>query len=193
MSRLPPVGALGGDHLNRPRCSGTTRKGTACKAHPLKGKRTCLAHADAETRESVGFVADNGKGGRPALPRPTETARRLIEANQAAVLRPHFRVLGYDVVETDEGLELQSIEGGGAKLHGTNQRSGQIIVSDHDDLGAHVVASEKLQDRVYGRPKQATELTGPEGGPVQVAGADLSGLSADDLRVLRELLAKAGA
>jgi hypothetical protein len=173
-------------------CSGTTRKGEPCKANPLKGTDRCLAHSDAKTRESVGFVADNGKAGRPKLPRPAETARRLIEANQAAVLRPHFRVLGYDVVETPDGLELAPLDGGGAKVYGTEQRTGRVVVSEYDDLGAHVTASEKLQDRVYGRPKQATEITGPEGGPVQFE-TDLSNLSADDLRALKTLLAKAAA
>jgi hypothetical protein len=179
--------------MSKPACKGLTKKGEPCKANPLKGTDRCLAHSDAKTRESVGFVADNGKAGRPRLPRPTETARRLIESNQAAVLRPHFRVLGYDILETPDGLALERIDGGGAKLHGVSQKDGRIIVSEHDDLGAHVTASEKLQDRVYGRPKQATELTGPEGGPVLIEQTDLSNLSADDLRALKALLAKAAA
>jgi hypothetical protein len=179
--------------VSNPTCKGKTKKGTRCKAHPLKGTDHCLAHSDADTRASVGFTPEAGHlGGRPPLPRPTETARRLIEANQAAVLRPHFRVLGYDVVETPDGLELAALDGGGAKVYGTEQRTGRVVVSEYDDLGAHVTASEKLQDRVYGRPKQATEITGPEGGPVQFE-TDLSKLSADELRAFRTLLAKAAA
>jgi hypothetical protein len=176
-----------------PSCSATTRKGQPCKAPPLKGTDYCMAHAPANVRESAGFVPDNGKAGRPRLPRPTETARRLIESNQAAILRPHFRALGYEVIEGDDGLRLEPIEGGGAKLHGISQKDGRIIVSEHDDLGAHMNASDKLQDRVYGRPRQAVEVTGEDGGPVLTSGIDLSGLTAEELRALRELLGKAGA
>jgi hypothetical protein len=152
-----------------PRCKGKTKKGTPCKAHPLKGTDRCLAHSDAETRASVGFVAEAGHlGGRPAIPKPTELGRRLVEDNIVAVQRPYWRALGYDVViDAERGPVLAELEGGGAKLYGTS-KSGVVNVSKHDDLGAMITASEKLQDRAFGRPKQTTALTGGDGGPIEI-------------------------
>lgn len=151
----------------KPRCTGKTKKGTRCKAAPLKGTDHCLAHSDAKIRESVGFVPDNGKAGRKPLPKPTDIARKLIEENELALQRPYWRTLGYDVVIGENGPELVALQEGGAKLHGES-RDGDIKVSDAEDLGAMITAAEKLQDRVYGRPKQVAEISGPEGGPVEL-------------------------
>jgi hypothetical protein len=41
-------------------------------------------------------------------------------------------------------------------------------MTDYDDLGAQMAAAEKLRDRVFGRPKQTTEVTGPGGGKIEV-------------------------
>jgi hypothetical protein len=172
-------------------CKGTTKAGKPCKAHPLKDRDECLAHADATTRESVGFVADNGYAGRKPKPKPDEVARRLIEDNIAALLRPHFRTLGYDVVMTDEGPRLVERDEGGAKVFGTRQATGEIVVSPHDDLGAQMTASEKLQDRVYGKPRQSVEHTGADGGPIETSNLDLGGLEPVELKALRDLLRKA--
>lgn len=103
------------------------------------------------------------------------------------VLGPYWRTLGFDLVRTDAGLELREREGGGAKLYGES-KEGVIRVSDHDDLGAMVTVAEKLQDRVFGRPKQAVEHTAPDG-PV------LSAVVMDPelAEVGRELLRRAAA
>jgi hypothetical protein len=154
--------------MAKARCKEKTKAGKRCKSPPLKGKDYCLSHAPADTRDSVGFVAANGKGGRPKLPTPTEIARDLIEKNIEIVLRPHFRVLGYDVEATKDGLALVPLEGGGAKLYGES-REGVVTASEYEDLGAHMAAADKLLDRIYGRPKQATEITGADGGPVTFA------------------------
>lgn len=150
-----------------PSCTGKTKKGTRCKAHPLKGTKRCLAHSDSKTRESVGFVAANGKAGRKPLPKPTEVGRRLVEQNIVAVQRPYWRALGYDVELGPDGPFLVEVEHGGAKLYGTS-KSGVVNMSKHDDLGAMMTAAEKLQDRAFGRPKQTTALTGADGGPVEI-------------------------
>jgi hypothetical protein len=93
-------------------------------------------------------------------------ARKLIEENVLALQRPYWRTLGYDVVIGDDGPELVELEEGGAKLHTAFE--GRVTVSRHEDLAAMMTAAEKLQDRVYGRPTQATEISGPDGGPVEV-------------------------
>lgn len=150
-----------------PRCSGTSKAtGQPCRANPLKGTDRCLAHSDEETRRSVEFVGGGPGSGRPRLPRPSEVARELIERNVLALQRPYWRTLGYDVVIGADGPELVQLEDGGAKLHASFE--GRVSVSRHDDLAAMMAAAERLQDRVYGKPTQATEISGPDGGPVEV-------------------------
>lgn len=149
------------------KCKATTKKGEPCKSPPIKGTDRCLSHSSAKARESVGFVADNGKAGRKPLPKPTDVARQLIERHIEVTLAPHFRTLGYEITRNDDDeLDIVASDGGGAKLYGES-KEGYIEVSSHDDLGAMIAAAEKLLDRIYGRPKQATEITGADGGPVQ--------------------------
>ncbi|HSC20788.1 MAG TPA: hypothetical protein VLC07_03580 [Solirubrobacterales bacterium] len=165
-------------------CCGETKRKTLCDATPLKagtviegvtvkGKH-CRAH-DPDIPDSARFgshaqAREAAKlGGRPANPRPTEIMRRLVEDHVESVIAPHFRTLGYDVERDEESGELRIVksENGGAKIFGES-KEGDINMTDHDDLGAHIAAAEKLLDRIYGRPKQATELTGAEGGPVEI-------------------------
>ena len=129
-------------------CTGTTRAGGACKANPLKGTDRCLAHSDAETRGSVGFVPDNGKGGRPKMPKPSDVARRLIEENVAVLLRPHFRALG---LELNDDLTVERLHRGAIVVH-------QGEATTIEDLGAQIAAAEKLLDRVYGKARQQVDL-----------------------------------
>lgn len=151
------------------RCSAKTKAGKACRAAPVKGTDRCLAHSDATLRESTGFIPDNGKAGRKPLPKPTEVMRQLVEKHVQVVMAPHFRTLGYDVTRDDDTGELTIVPNeGGAKIYGES-KEGAIRMTEHDDLGAHIAAAEKLLDRIYGRPKQATEITGADGGPVTFA------------------------
>lgn len=92
------------------------------------------------------------------MPTPTELARKLIEDNIAAMLRPYFRTIGYDIEIAGGELQLSEREEGGAKLYGTSQ-GGHINVSPHDDLGAMIQAVEKLLDRVYGKPTTRSEIS----------------------------------
>lgn len=170
---------MSGVVVSKRQCKGTTKAGKPCGANPLKDGDFCLAHSDAETRESVGFVPDNGKGGRKPLPTPTQVARKLIEDNIAVILRPHFQVLGYDVETGPEGIALVPLEDGGAKLYGES-RDGVVRASPYNDLGAHMAAADKLLDRIYGRPKQATEITGADGGPLKMTFAELASAADGD-------------
>lgn len=126
------------------------------------------------------------------MPKPDEIGRQIIREHVAVVLRPHFKALGYHLDVTADGPVLAPLDEGGAKLYGTRQATGEIRVSDHDDLGAQMQAAEKLLDRFFGKPRQAVEHTGSEGGPIQVEGdVDLSRLSPEQLAQLRSLLADA--
>lgn len=165
-------------------CTGTTKKGKPCEAKRLrkgtviegvtvKGKH-CRAH-DPDLPDSARFgsrVQANAAaklGGRPPNPKPTEIARQLIERHELALQRPYWITLGYDVVRDEESGELKLVElpDGGAKIFGES-KDGDVVSSPHEDLGAQIMAAEKLQDRVYGRPKQTTELSGAGGGPVEI-------------------------
>lgn len=152
------------------RCEATNAEGKPCGAQPLKpgteiegvkvSGRWCRQH-DPDIPESGRIGGAQPGAGRPPLPRPTDVARKLIEDHIEVTLTPHFRALGWDIVrdeETDE-LTLREREGGGVKLFGES-KDGEISVSHHDDIGGMIAAAEKLLDRVYGRPKQTTELSG---------------------------------
>lgn len=164
------------------RCSGKNSKGDPCGAHPLKpgtviegvevkGKH-CRRH-DPDVPASARFGSHaqareaGKKGGRPPLPKPTDIARRLIEQNELALQRPYWRTLGYDVKIGEDGLELVELPDGGAKMHGES-KEGDIIASPYEDLGAQQEAAERLWNRVYGKPKQTQEITGADGGPVEI-------------------------
>lgn len=148
------------------------RKGTVIEGVTVKGKH-CRAH-DPDLPDSARFgshaqAREAAKlGGRPPNPKPSEVMRRLVEEHVETVIAPHFRTLGYKLERNKAGeLTIVPDENGGAKIYGES-KEGEINVTDHDDLGAHIAAAEKLLDRIYGRPKQATELTGAEGGPVEL-------------------------
>lgn len=157
-------------------------KGGLCGAWPLKGQTVCLAHADADIRASVGFTPDAGNaGGRPRRLKPMEIERNLMERYALAWMRPYWRILGFEVAIDQEDGELYLTESaaGGAKIFGES-KEGHVRMSDYDDLGAQMAAAEKLRDRVFGRPKQTTEVTGPGGGKIEVD------VTADEVRDARE-------
>jgi hypothetical protein len=78
--------------------------------------------------------------------------------------RPYWRTLGFDVILGADGPELVELEDGGAKLYGVSGKDGEVRVSGHEDLEAMQRAAERLQDRVYGKPKQTAEVTSVDGG-----------------------------
>lgn len=119
----------------------------------------CRAH-DPELTDDLRIQGPQPGSGRPRKPRPDEVAKQIIEAEVLAFLRPHLMALGLEVNFLDDGRPLVTVvPGAGAKVHGTT-KDGEVIVSDHPDVEAMQKAAERLFDRVYGRPKQATEITG---------------------------------
>lgn len=114
-------------------CSATTKAGTACSAPPLEGMDTCMAHAPAEVRESRGFVAANGKGGRPRVAKPIEVMQQRIEERIDEVLRAYFDALEAEVYSLD----------------------GEALGPRHE---TRMKAADALLDRVYGRPTQRSEV-----------------------------------
>jgi hypothetical protein len=118
-------------------CSAKNKAGQPCKAAPLLDKDVCLAHADAETRESAGFVADNGKGGRPRLPGSIELARQRLEANADE---------WHGVLE-DARRATKAVWVGG--------EDGSVV--ETPDHTTRLAAYREAHDRAYGKPTQRTE------------------------------------
>ncbi len=110
------------------------------------------------------FVGGQPGSGRPRQPRVIEVMRERIEQDIDRILRPYF-----DALEE-------------AVLHATFE--GSVIVSDVPDLGARIAAAEKLLDRVYGKPRQAMEHSGPDRGGVPIE------LSAEGSKAVHEFLAR---
>ena len=166
--------------MRKRNCKAKNQKGGPCGAYPLKpgtvidgiavkGKH-CRKH-DPDLSDSARLACAQPGAGRPKLPTPSEIARQLIERNVLALQKPYWRTLGYDVVIGADGPELVEIPDGGAKVYGES-KDGDICVSELDDLAAMMTAAEKLQDRVYGRPRQSTEITGPDGGALLLIAPD---------------------
>lgn len=120
-------------------CTAKTKAGNRCKAAPLKDADRCLAHADAKTRESAGFVADNGKQGRKPNPRPHDVLRQRVEADIDRWIEPY-----------EQGLEATR-----AVVVGTGPKARTEIVPD---FSTRMAAADKVLDRVYGKPTQAHDV-----------------------------------
>jgi hypothetical protein len=78
-------------------------------------------------------------------------------------MRPHLEALGVEW-DPDTGALVQKTEG--AKIVGFS-REGVARVSKHKDLEAQQRASERLLDRLFGKPRQALEL-GSQGGGMAI-------------------------
>lgn len=150
---------------DKPRCGGTTKAGKPCKAAPLrkdveiqgvtvKGKH-CRAH-DPDLPDSARFgsraqaKAAGDQGGRPRNPRVVEVLRDRFEARADEFL---------DAL--DEALKAMQ-----PYTVGWGEEAYVEMVPDHR---VRLKALEIAFDRVYGRPKQATEISGPGGGAIPTA------------------------
>ena len=125
-------------------CTGTTKAGGLCDAHPLKGTdpQVCIAHADRETQASVGFGGAQPGSGRPRAPRAVEIITERLEADFEA----WYQVL---VDARDATKTVWSGSGEDAEAH---------EVPDHP---TRLAAFREAMDRGYGKPRQATEITLP--------------------------------
>jgi hypothetical protein len=159
----------------RRRCKGTSRSGKRCKAWPLHGSDRCAAHPlspDSPRFGSPEQAAAAGRlGGRPRNPRPHERMRERIEAEIEALIAPYFEAATQAVVVI--------------------KYEGEAIVTDIADWGARIAAVEKLLDRVYGKPTEAVEITGADGGPIGAEIVAVDEFDADTRKLAHDLLASA--
>lgn len=149
------------------RCHAITKAGKACKAHPVSGSDFCLAH-DETAREIARFGGLQPGAGRPPAPRVVDVIRERIEE------------------EMDEWYQvlLDARDASKPVMVGHGEDAYVVDIPDH---GVRLAAFREVMDRAYGKPKQATELSGPGGGPIAVGAVDLSRLSDDELRQVVEL------
>jgi hypothetical protein len=124
-------------------CSAKNRAGQPCQA-PVPGDAPtnhCLAHGDADYRESKGFGGVQPTAGRPRVPRPTEVLAERIEAEideWLGVLDTARKATKVSYVETNrEGQETERIE--------------------QPDYTVQLAAFREAFDRAYGKPTQRTE------------------------------------
>jgi hypothetical protein len=162
------------------RCHGKTRAGKACRRAPSRGRRYCPAHdptlAEVERFGSPEQAARAGAAPKPRAPKLREALAAKVEERAEEIIAAYVEAL--------------------AATRGVIVRigDGQDELVERPDHAARVRAADALLDRVHGRPKQQTEISGPDGGPVPVGEAiDLSRFSDEDLATLEEILARAEA
>lgn len=147
------------------------RRGEVCGRATYEKTDACWGHQPKNVKESKGFGGPQENSGPKKLEDPFDVAREAVRQHAELLIRPHFKTLGYDIhiEQTDDGpiLKLEQLEGGGAKVYGES-KDGEIIPSNIEDLAAQIVAAEKIIDRLWGRPRQAVEMTGADGGPVEM-------------------------
>lgn len=135
-------------------CTATTKKGTPCKAPPIGETGRCISHSPKDVQDSAGFGGVQPGAGRPPTPRAVDVLRERIEQDIDAVLDPLWQAL-----DADAGVVV-----------GHGKDAFVEMIADHR---TRIAAARELLDRGYGRPKQATEITTPDGGAVVlVAPAD---------------------
>lgn len=172
------------------RCHGTSKKtGERCKAakvilvdtegQPIR-YRLCLGHLCAavdpkKIKERHGFDPrnhGNKGGGRPRKPTALDVLRHKVEQELGLdkVLEPYIK--GLDA-------ERALVVGNGPKA--------RIEMAPDTELA--MKATDRILDRIYGKPRQAMELTGSGGGPISV---DIP-TDEDRQRQMAQLLAMTGA
>lgn len=148
------------------RCTAANKAGNRCGAPKatlktldgdIKRYRVCIGHltkavGSRKMAEVFGFKFGSDAGtGRHPRPSALEVIRHMVEEEHGIdeVVRPLF-----------EGLNASRavVVGNGPSAH----------VETVGDPEVAMKAAERILDRVYGKPKQTTELSGPDGGPISV-------------------------
>lgn len=145
--------------LRLPPCPKYTRAGNPCsnpcQVAKIRGKyyklNTCLMHSSDAIRDELGILnPPRGNVGRKKKVHPMDILRQRFEEEAERYLQPF-----------EEALAAMKavVVGNGASAH----------IEMVEDVALRLKAVESILDRIYGRPKQVTELTGADGGAVEVA------------------------
>ncbi len=150
--------------LPKRQCQGERKAGGPCGANPVRqgtviagvtcSGKWCIHH-DPDLPESARIGGKQPGAGRPPAPRAVDVLRERIEANIDRVILPLF-----DALDAAGGFSVKYKNVDGEDC---------IEFVPHPDHGVRLKAVGELLDRAYGKPKQQTELSGPDGGPVPLA------------------------
>lgn len=148
----------------KPRCKATTKKGKSCRApvlsaetkidgHAVSGEH-CRAHdpvlpAELRLGSPAQAAVAGAKGGAAGKhPRFTEMLREAVAAEVEDFFAPYREA-------------LQATQ---AVVVGNGPSATVELVPD---FRTRLMAMDKLLDRLEGKPRQAMELTGDGGGPIE--------------------------
>jgi len=158
------------------RCKGTNKAGGPCGVVPQKGKDWCRAHdPDLSGKDRFGSpeqAATANPAGRPRTPKVIELLSQRAEAEADRIVGTLLEQLG---------AERAVVVGNGPLAY----------VDSVPDAPARLRAVAEILDRVAGKPRQTTELSGPDGAPIRTedSGAiDPSKLNRQQRAALREIL-----
>lgn len=124
-----------------------------CRAYPLRNGDRCLAHADPEVRESVGFVAANGFGGRRAIPGPDEL---LLDALREAAHAKADRLIHAYTGALDEPDP-------DVRMRGADRIYDRLVGKPTQRSEVSVEGTVSLEHLFCQRPNEATSTLLPEG------------------------------
>lgn len=159
-------------------CHGTTKAGRPCKVAPLTGSDYCRAHDPELPAESRFGSPEQARAAATGVVRKAPRVIELLAAKAEAEEEAErlWRVIS-EALDADRGV----VVGNGPTAH-------VDFVADHP---TRLAAFREFIDRVDGKPRQKTEVSGPDGEPITVgAAANLAGLTDEEIEDLRRLVAK---
>ena len=133
------------------KCAGTNKAGKPCGAWPVKGEKFCMGHLDRKKKEELGFGGAQEGSGRPKNPRVIDVLKERVEGMADEIIAVYV-----EAMDATRPVQVGY---------------GEDAYTEHiPDHGTRLKAVEALHDRAYGKPKQVSEITGPEGGPIAHVG-----------------------
>ncbi len=165
-------------------CSGTTKAGKPCKAPPIlqaddEGNRWCNTHhpsppdgVQSPMKGEAHLAASRAGGAATRRPRVIDLLRERLESEY---VEPAIQAIA-------AALEAQ-------RPVVTTDKDGNQSVRMVIDHPTRIRAAGEAFDRAYGKAKQVTELTGADGGPLELSHpVDAENKSARAARLLAQAL-----
>lgn len=147
------------------------RKGEVCGKQTYCDTDKCWGHQPKEVKAEKGFGGAQEGSGRPRRPRLSELYAEVAEEK-----REEIRAV------LDRGLKAKRavVVGNGPSAH----------VEEVEDIPTQLKTVAEITDRTDGKARQAVELTGEDGGPIEFEGLPTS----DDWNAaVAKVLAETGA
>lgn len=143
-----------------------SREGEVC-GKPLWGDtEKCWGHQPKEVKEAKGFGGAQEGSGRPRRPREIELYQEVANEFQEEI-RQALR----------DGLTAKRavVVGNGSDAH----------TEEVDDIPTRLKTVDMIADRLHGKPRQSTEISGPQGQPIAatvITDSDVAEAARDVLR-----------